>query len=104
MEGRSPINDAGGYMALGRRLEGCPPINTYNHDDHKEAWVLAHSLLDLEKSFRAFLDVRLPQLLAADNPDDICGALIDIRDELRHVYYHLRDPEFFDFDDLDTTK
>jgi hypothetical protein len=87
-------------MALARRLESCPPIQTYDHDDHKEAWVLAHALMDLETSFRAYLEEHLPKLLAADYPEAVCDALIEIRDGLRHAFYHLQDPEFFEFDDL----
>jgi hypothetical protein len=101
LESQTLIDKSGGYMTLARRLESCPPIQTYDHDDHKEAWVLAHSLMDLETSFRAYLDEDLPALLAADSTDAICGALIQIRDGLRHAFYHLHDPEFFEFDDLE---
>ena len=78
---------------LGDRLAACPMVKQYGAEE-PGALVLAFS--DLESSMRVFLDEQLPKL--AD--PTVKGAaledlLMDIRDEFRHILYHLHDPEFF---------
>ena len=47
--------------ALAERLNQCEQVTRYDTADEKQAWALAHSLLDLAESFRTFLDDQLPR-------------------------------------------
>ena len=51
----------------------------------------------MEGAFRTFLDRDLPRLIDADLPEATYDALTRIREELRHVFYHLLDSEFQSF-------
>ena len=87
---------AGELKALAERLNRCEQVTRYDTAAEKQAWVLAHTLLDLAESFRTFLDEQLPQLrderLSCDELHDV---LIEIGEEFRHILYHVRDPEFY---------
>jgi hypothetical protein len=87
-------------VELAKRLEASPEVTRYDHGEHKEAWVLAHALWDLEGEFRTFLDRDLPQLIEADGPEATYDSLAQIREGLRHVFYHLLDAEFLSFGPL----
>jgi hypothetical protein len=51
---------------------------------------------DLEDSYRAYLDEELPRLLQEDLSDDeLLDALWEIAEGMRHIAYHLYEPEFF---------
>lgn len=74
------------------RLSACPLIARYGQD---EAGTLAKAFVDFEEAFRKFLEEYLPKLA---NPsvkgDELEDLLLDIREEFRHVLYHLHDPLF----------
>jgi hypothetical protein len=78
---------------LGDRLSACPMVAQYGAEE-PGALLLAFS--DLEGSFRVFLDEQLPKLadptVQGEALEDL---LMDIREEFRHILYHLHDPEFF---------
>jgi hypothetical protein len=62
----------------------------------EEADMLVHAFLDLEESLRRFLDEQLPKLAdPAAQGEQLEDLLLDIREEFRHVLYHIHDPEFF---------
>jgi hypothetical protein len=82
--------------ALVERLSRLPSVSQWDQPGEPQAATLAHSLMDLERSFRTTLDELLPKLLnEALTPEQLADVLLDIREELRHVLYHIRDPEFF---------
>ena len=84
--------------ALAERLEICQKVKGYDTPDEKQAWTLAHNLLDLDASFRTFLDQQLPKLEKEElNSDQINDILFEIGEELRHVLYHIRDAEFYSY-------
>ena len=91
--------------ALAEVLNRCEEVRRYDAEGEKQAWTLAHSLLDLEQSFRTFLNEQLPRLrdgrLTAEETRE---ALFEIGEELRHVLYHIRDPQFFAYLYEDTRK
>ena len=78
---------------LGDRLAGCPMVTQYGAEE-PGALLLAFS--DLEGAMRAFLEEQVPKLadptVQGEALEDL---LIDIREEFRHILYHLHDPEFF---------
>lgn len=78
---------------LRQRLAACPMVNQYGSD---EAGTLVHALTDLEESMRTFLNEQLPKLIdPALKGEALEDLLMDIREEFRHVLYHLHDPQFF---------
>jgi hypothetical protein len=82
--------------ALAERLNRCEQVTRYDTEAEKQAWTLAHSLLDLAESFRTVLDEQLPRLrderLSCDETYDV---LLEIGEEFRHILYHVQDPEFY---------
>lgn len=79
--------------ALEKRLERCPALARYGKD---EAMSLAYNFAELEQSMQTFLREELPKLLdpsvEGERIDDL---LFEIREEFRHILYHIHDPEFF---------
>jgi hypothetical protein len=78
---------------LRERLKNCPMIVKLGPE---EADTLVHAFSDLEESLRLLLDEQLPKLadpaLQGEQLEDL---LLDIREEFRHVLYHIHDPVFF---------
>ena len=57
-----------------------------------EAWV--HAFVDLEKSYDVIFNKLLPEMLAhTESTRSDQEILWDIREEFRHIEYHLRDVE-----------
>jgi hypothetical protein len=78
---------------LTQRLKDCPLVARYGPD---EPGTLVHAFSDLEESLHKFLDEQLPRLAdPATQGEPLEDLLLDIREEVRHISYHLRDPEFF---------
>jgi hypothetical protein len=78
---------------LTKRLGERPLITKYGPDEPE---TLAHSFSDLEESFHRFLGEQLPKLIDSSTTGDVLDdLLLDIREEVRHILYHLQDPEFF---------
>lgn len=78
---------------LRQRLSACPLVVRYGPD---EAGTLVHAFSDLEESLRKFLDEQLPRLVDPSvRGEALEDLLLDVREEVRHVLYHLQDPEFF---------
>lgn len=91
--------------ALAERLSRCEHVTRYDTETEKQAWTLAHSLLDLAESFRTVLDEQLPKLRDEDiGCEKIQDVLLEIGEEFRHLLYHIRDPKFYAYlrDDLTT--
>ena len=80
---------------LAEKLNKFDSIKKFDSEGEPEAYRLVHSLSDLEASFQRISDDFIPSLLVSDNEDDCYEALLDIADELRHVLYHIQDPNFF---------
>jgi len=96
MSQQSLLADQVSRKALAERLSKCPEVTKYNKGEEPEAGVLAHAFGDLEESFRAFLDEQLPRLMNDQaSAAELFDALLDIGEELRHILYHIHDPEFY---------
>ena len=81
------------FQALVQRLATAPVIARYGPEEPE---TLAHAFSDIEESLRKFLDEQLPKLADPSmQGEDLEDLLLDIREEFRHVLYHLHDPEFF---------
>ena len=83
---------------LADRLARLKTVSQFDQPGEPQSATLAHTLMDLEESFRKFLQTLLPKLLDRSlSADQINDVLLDIGEELRHVLYHIRDPEFFGY-------
>lgn len=82
---------------LAEKLQEYECVYKFDSDDEPEAWRIAHSLSDLEQSFKEILNNQLPSLLNANSEVEIHNSLIDIGEELRHIIYHIKDPKFFSY-------
>ncbi len=81
---------------LTERLSHVLNVSRFDQPGEPQAATLIHSLTDLEESFRTILVTLLPRLLDQRlNSDELNDVLLDIGEELRHVLYHIRDPQFF---------
>ncbi|HEU5259118.1 MAG TPA: hypothetical protein VFU28_24190 [Vicinamibacterales bacterium] len=81
---------------LAERLNTCDQVKRYDTAEEKQAWTLAHNLLDLAESCQALLSDLLPKLREGEpDSDRLNTVLLEIGEELRHVLYHIRDSEFY---------
>ncbi|MBH5401882.1 hypothetical protein HZZ13_29435 [Bradyrhizobium sp. CNPSo 4010] len=80
------------FRNLVQRLSTTPVIVR----SQEEPETLAHAFSDLEISLRKFLHEQLPKLADPSIQGEPLGdLLLDIREEFRHILYHLHDPQFF---------
>ena|SRR5690242_4659586 len=83
---------------LAKLLQQCPQVTRYDSGTEKEAWTLAHDLLDLQESCRAFTEGLLPKLLDSKvTPEERFGVLVEVGEELRHMLYHIKDSRFYKY-------
>lgn len=81
---------------LAERLSSCENVNRYDTAEEKQAWTLAHDLLDLAESFNTYLNYQLPKLTDGNlSSDELNDSLLDIGEEFRHILYHLTGSEFY---------
>lgn len=79
-------------------LASCEQVTRLDTADEKEAWTLAHDFLDLEGSFRIFLQEQLPRLKSGNlGLDEISDLLLDIGEEFRHIVYHIRNSRYYHY-------
>jgi len=84
------------YVDLIEVLSRCPAMQKHDRPGEPQAATVAHAFLDLEESFRRFVEEHLVSLTASDlSEDQICDKLQDIGEEFRHILYHLRDMQFY---------
>jgi hypothetical protein len=67
-------------------LEG----NKYKEKEELESYV--HALLDIEESIEKIFNFHIKNIIEnGNNPEIIQDNIWDIREEFRHVYYHIND-------------
>jgi hypothetical protein len=89
------LRNTAAIRRLAESLQKCRCVSKFDSEQEPEAWRLAHSLSDLEQSFREILDNHLPVLCRADGEEETHDALLEPGEELRHILYHSKDPKFF---------
>lgn len=83
---------------LTERLANIKAVAQFDQPGEPQSATLAHSLTDLEQSFRAVSEVLLPRLLdESATTEQLNDALLDIGEELRHILYHIKDTKFFGY-------
>ncbi|NQY42021.1 MAG: hypothetical protein HRT87_01585 [Legionellales bacterium] len=75
----------------------CNQIKKYDQPNESQADTLSHSLLDIEESFNKVFSTLIPKISKSSNSDEIYDALLDIGEEFRHIIYHIKDPDFFNY-------
>jgi hypothetical protein len=79
-------------VRLAKEFDRFATLNRFNSNDHNEAGALAHALGDMEGSFRKLLDEVFPKALDQPMSEEQLNEFVwSIRDELRHIVYHIRD-------------
>jgi hypothetical protein len=88
-----PLLAVENWKPLIQRVSRLSEISRYGDS---EAEALVHALSDLEDSYRRYLDEELPGLLRENLSDDeLLDALWEIGEGMRHIAYHLYQPDFF---------
>lgn len=65
--------------------------------DEEKIEALMHALVDVKESFEKIYKVILPQLVKGKNTREQIQDLVwDIREEFRHIEYHIRDSDVLD--------
>jgi hypothetical protein len=91
--GEHLLKSVGTRKALAEKLERCSDVARHGKE---EAWSIAYSLGDIEQSMRTFLGEQLPALLDPGvEGEKLEDLLLEVREEFRHILYHIHDPEFF---------
>jgi len=92
-----------GRLKLIERLSSIRAVAQFDKPGETQAETLVHALMDLEQSFRAILEIHLPNLLDPSlSSEQINDVLLEIGEELRHVLYHVKDAEYFGYLDDQT--
>jgi len=91
--GKLLLQSRGAIAELTQRLRACALVTRYGPS---EPDTLVHAFSDIEESFRKFLDEQLPKLTDPSvQGEALEDLLLEVREEVRHILYHLQDPEFF---------
>lgn len=81
---------------LADRLNDFDFVRRYSTMKENHAGSLAHALGDFEAAFSVILDKHLPVLLRQSlTEQEAKEALLNIREELRPIYYHIKNNDFF---------
>ncbi len=86
------------YRILIQNLMKSKIVNSYDTPEEKESATLTHALLDMEEGFKAISDDLLPQLLIKNiEEEEVDDVLSSIGEKLRHILYHIHDPNYFNY-------
>lgn len=79
-------------VALEKTLSRLTTVTRLDTPDHRESDALAHAINDLDDSFLTLSQTLFPRLKSEGlDSKAVQDILWDIREELRHVVYHIRD-------------
>lgn len=64
----------------------------------EKAEAIVHALIDIEESLDTIYNTTLPKLLDDNSlsPSDFQDLMWDIREQMRHIDYHIQDAELLD--------
>jgi hypothetical protein len=89
------LKEPSAMESLAQRLAASPALKRFPNPT-EEGQSIAYSLSDLEGSMRVFLDEQVPKLADPSvRGEELEDLILDVREEFRHILYHLHDPEFF---------
>lgn len=61
--------------------------------EESKADTLSHSLTDISKSWNKIYGVMIPKLFQLTDKESIVDLFLEIREEFRHVDYHIKDAD-----------
>ena len=94
----SPLMTTEAGKQLIGRLSQLAAVRKFDRPGEPQSVTLTHALTDLESSFRLILHTLLPKILDVSlDENDLNDALLDLGEELRHVLYHIKDPEYLNY-------
>ena len=85
-------------VSLSKKIAESEVVKKYDQSSSKkdpESWVVAYSLSEIEESCQKISIDLLKKLVAAETTEQVDCVLSDIREELRHMLYHIKDSKFF---------
>ncbi len=86
------------FKKLANILNKSKKVNSLDKDDHIECEVLAHSLLDIRDSCKEIVNRLLPRLFSSEiSEGEIEDVLLGVGEELRHIIYHIRATNYYDY-------
>jgi hypothetical protein len=89
------LKEPSAMESLAQRLAASPALKRFPNPT-EEGQSIAYSLSDLKGSMRVFLDEQVPKLADPSvQGEELEDLTLDVREEFRHILYHLHDPEFF---------
>lgn len=78
-------------------LAQSPRVARFDSENFVEADALANAIVDMEKTFKVLIADVFPKLLASIGSAEATDeALWEMRDNLRHIVYHIKDCKTFD--------
>lgn len=80
-------------LLLTNLLGKIPEVQKYNVGEHQEESALALALNDIAESCERIVGLER-SLVEKTNPADVYDVLHSIREELRHITYHIDDSHF----------
>lgn len=92
------LDDVSKVKQLAERLSSIQQVGGLSGDPREEAWALAITLADLERSFHLVVKDLLPTLLDQSLDDEgVYNALHDVGEELRHIDYHINNSKYYSY-------
>lgn len=76
-------------------LKRCPAISRLSTDSKSEPEALAHAVADIGSTAEKMQTEIIPKLLSSPGAPEVEDLLHQLREELRHVLYHIKDTEYF---------
>ncbi len=78
-------------------LSQSPRVARFDSADFVEADAIANAIVDMERTFKVLMADVFPKLLASrGSAEAIDEVLWEIRDNLRHIVYHIKDCKTFE--------
>jgi hypothetical protein len=82
---------------LARKLEAVPQVARGASADEPGGWRLAYSLMEMDGSMSRIQQTLTRIRNEEVDPAELHGLLTDIGEELRHVLYHVKDSQFYEY-------
>jgi len=84
------------YVSLVKKLSESSTLRKLDRPNERGAETFAHALLDMSESFKKVESELLPKIERAEHDSEIEDAIFQIREEVRHILYHVKDAGLFE--------
>jgi hypothetical protein len=69
-------------------------LDSYKGKGDPPEFELAYAILEISKSARNIIDNILPSLVSSKQNTHFSDEVMDFREEIRHIFYHIKDSEY----------